>query len=73
MTIGQIKKLTAETAPNYFSKDTMRFFKQRMSDFSVIKCEDGRYRISALVGIDGAFGLTSVRFFNPENNKLENE
>ena len=73
MKISKIKELTAETAPHYFSKDTMRFFKQKMSDFSVSKCKDGRYRISAPVGIDGAFGLESVRFFNPKNNELENE
>jgi len=66
MTIGQIKKLTAETAPYYFSKDTMRFFKQRMSDFKVSKCEDGRYQIQA----PSNYG-TSVRYFNPGNNELE--
>lgn len=66
MTISQIKKLTAETAPHYFSKDTMRFFKQKMSDFSVSKCEDGRYRIQAPT----TYG-ESVRYFNPVNNELE--
>lgn len=66
MTIGQIKKLTAETAPHYFARDTMRFFKQRMSDFKVSKCEDGRYQIQA----PSNYG-TSVRYFNPGNNELE--
>ena len=66
MTIGQIKKLTAETAPYYFARVTMRFFKQRMSDFKVSKCEDGRYLIQA----PSKYG-TSVRYFNPVNNELE--
>jgi hypothetical protein len=66
MTISEIKKLTAETAPYYFARDTMRFFKQRMSDFKVSKCEDGRYLIQA----PSKYG-TSVRYFNPVNNELE--
>jgi hypothetical protein len=66
MTIGQIKKLTAETEPYYFSRKTMRWWGQRMSDFSVSKCEDGRYLIQA----PSKYG-ESVRYFNPSNNELE--
>ena len=66
MTISEIKKLTSETEPYYFSRKTMRWWGQRMSDFSVIKCEDGRYRIQA----PSKYG-DSVRYFNPSNNELE--
>jgi hypothetical protein len=66
MTISQIKKLTAETEPYYFSRKTMRWWGQRMSDFSVSKCEDGRYLIQA----PSKYG-ESVRYFNPSNNELE--
>ena len=66
MTISQIKKLTAETEPYYFSRKTMRWWGQKMSDFSVSKCEDGRYRIQA----PSKYG-ESVRYFNPSNNELE--
>ena len=66
MTISQIKKLTAETEPYYFSRKTMRWWGQKMSDFSVSKCEDGRYLIKA----PSKYG-ESVRYFNPSNNELE--
>jgi hypothetical protein len=66
MTINQIKKLTAETAPYYFARDTMRFFKQKMSDFKVSKCGCGKYKIKG----KSPYG-TSVRYFNPSNNELE--
>lgn len=73
MTIYEIKRLTAETEPYYFDRKTMQFFGQTMKSFKVEKCEDGRYKISAPMKSywDTPIG-TSVRFFNPENNKLEN-
>ena len=66
MTISEIKKLTAETEPYYFSRKTMRWWGQKMSDFSVSKCEDGRY----LIQDPSKYG-ESVRYFNPSNNELE--
>ena len=66
MTISQIKKLTAETEPYYFSRKTMRWWGQKMSDFKVSKCEDGRYLIQA----PSKYGEL-VRYFNPSNNELE--
>jgi len=72
MTIYQIKQLTAETAPYYFSKDSMRFFGQTMKSFKVSKCEDGRYQISApMKDSRGVVMGESVRYFNPANNALE--
>jgi hypothetical protein len=66
MTISQIKKLTAETEPYYFARKTMRWWGQRMSDFRVSKCEDGRYLVQA----PSKHGMC-IRYFNPSNNKLE--
>lgn len=74
LTIYDIKRLTAETAPYFFTRKTLRFFGQTMRSFSVKKCGD-RVRISAPM-IDRFTGRVmgeTVRFFNPENNKLENE
>lgn len=72
MTISEIKKLTAETAPYYFDKKTLDFFGQKMKSFKVSKCEDGRYQISAPVKtIWGTHVGTSVRYFNPKSNELE--
>jgi len=74
MTIYEIKRLTSETAPHYFDKKTLEFFGQTMRCFKVEKCEDGRYQISApMRSYYGTPLGTSVRFFNPENNKLETE
>lgn len=66
LTIYDIKRLTADTAPYFFTKDTMRFFMQRLSDFKVYQQTDGRYKIIA----DRPYGQT-LRFFNPLNNALE--
>jgi hypothetical protein len=67
MTIYEIKRLTEEISPYYFSRKTLKFFGQTLKDFSVMKQIDGRYRISA----PRKHGGESVRYFNPENNKLE--
>ena len=75
MTIHEIKKRTKKTAPFFFSRNTMRCFGQRLSDFTVEKQSDGRYKISAPVnpfflGLEK--NLETVRYFNPKNNVLEN-
>ncbi len=74
MTIHEIKRLTQETNPYYFDRQTMRFFGQRLRDFRVQKQPDGRYRISApITDRDGRNMGESVRFFNPANNELEDK
>ena len=75
MTIYEIKKRTKKTAPFFFSRNTMRCFGQRLSDFTVEKQSDGRYKISApsdpfFLGSEN--NHETVRYFNPENNVLEN-
>ena len=71
MTIYEIKRLTQDTAPYFFSRDTMRFFGQTLKDFRVKKQADGRYRVSASSGDNWDGDHATVRFFNPENNELE--
>ena len=66
LTIYDIKRLTAESSPNFFSRETMRFFGQTLKMFTVGKCDDGRYFISA----PRKHGGRTERFFNPENNTL---
>ena len=69
MTIYEIKRLTKETAPYFFSRDTMKFFNQTLKDFKVKKQIDGRYKITA----KGRYNTTTKRFFNPKNNELESK
>lgn len=73
MTIQEIKERTLKTAPYFFSDDTMRFFGQKLSDFKVSKQSDGRYKISAKSGANWSQILKTVKYFNPINNRLENE
>ena len=77
MTIYDIKELTAQTAPNFFSTGTLKFFGQTMRSFSVTKQDDGRYLISApsywyINGKRTLMGMTE-RYFNPVTNQLDLE
>jgi hypothetical protein len=71
MTIYEVKEKTKKTAPYFFSRDTMKFFGQKMKDFKVKKASDGRYKITAQSGANWKFNHETIRYFNPENNKLE--
>ena len=73
MTIYEIKRLTQESAPYFFTPKTLKFFGQTMRSFSVRKQADGRYLISAPM-IDRFTGRnmgTTKRFFNPQTNNLD--
>jgi hypothetical protein len=70
MTIYEIKELTKNTAPYFFSRDSMRFFGQTMKCFRVYKQPDGRYLVTAPYGAGKPKGQT-VRYFNPETNELD--
>lgn len=65
MTIYEIKRRTAETAPYFFSRKTMKFFKQTLKDFSVKKIGDKKYLITAKSGVH-----TTARIFDTETNTL---
>jgi hypothetical protein len=73
MTIYEIKRLTAETSPYFFSTSTLKFFGQTMRSFSVRKQSDGRYLISApMMDYTGKRVGETKRFFNPQTNELDN-
>jgi len=46
-TIAEIKRNTKTKAPYFFDAKTMKFFGQRMSDYKVHKCSDGKVYIYA--------------------------
>tara|TARA_R100001039_G_scaffold10623_1_gene5455 strand:+ start:58837 stop:59067 length:231 start_codon:yes stop_codon:yes gene_type:complete len=75
MTIYDIKRLSSETSPHFFTRKSLKFFGQTMKDFKVYKQSDGRYMITAPMKNthrnNKVIGQT-VRYFNPKNNKLEN-
>jgi hypothetical protein len=72
MTIYEIKEKTQDSAPYFFTRDTLKFFHQTMSMFRVKKMKDGRFYISApMRDHTGRKVGTTERYFNPENNKLE--
>ncbi len=77
MTIEDIKELTAQTAPKFFTSEALAYFGQTMRSFSVTKQDDVRYFISApsywyINGKRTLMGMTE-RYFNPTNNQLEAE
>jgi hypothetical protein len=72
MNIYDIKNLTSETAPYFFTKETMKFFGQTMRSFKIKKQLDGRYKIEApMKNRDGEKIGSTTRYFNPINNELE--
>ncbi len=70
-TIYDIARLTSETSPYFFSRETLKFFGQRMSDFKVYKQDDGRYLVTAPVIKNGKEVSRTQKYFNPETNELE--
>ena len=47
MTIYEIKRRLEDSAPQFFSRETLKFFGQTMKDFRVYKQEDGRFLFTA--------------------------
>jgi hypothetical protein len=75
LTIYDIKTLTAQTSPYFFTTKTLKFFGQTMRSFKVYKQTDGRYLIMAPM-VDRFTGRnmgTTKRFFNPITNELEHQ
>lgn len=71
MTIYDIKQATLETAPYFFTRDTLKFFGHTLKSFSVHRMNDGRFCVSAPIRQSGRPAGQTVRFYNPANNKLE--
>lgn len=74
LTIYDIKRLSEDKAPYFFSCDSLKFFGQTMRSFSVYKNKElGKYYISApMRDRSGKRVGTTERYFNPETNELEN-
>ena len=72
MTIYEIKRLTAITAPYFFTRNTLKFFGQTLKDFRVYKQTNGTYLITApMFDRSGRNVGTTERIFNPLTNKME--
>jgi len=73
LTIYDIKRLSEGKSPYFFTRDTLKFFNQKMSDFKVCRYfELGLYHISAnMKDNSGKIVGRTVRYFNPETNNLE--
>ena len=69
-TISEIRELTKETSPYFFSCDTLRFFGQTMSSFSVYHIKD-RVFIAANSGYNWDGQHLTAREFIPKTNELK--
>lgn len=67
LTIKQIKELTKDTEPDYFTPKILRLWGQKLSDFKVTALNSGKYEIRAKCNK----GTDSVRIFNPTTKRLE--
>ena len=68
-TIQEIRELSKETAPYFFTRDTLRFFGQTMSSFSVHHVK-GRVFIAANSGSNWEGQHLTAREFIPETKEL---
>lgn len=66
MTIYEIKRLTEKTEPYFFSRNTMKFFKQTLKDFRVYKLNKFEYLITA----KSFAGNLTQRIFDIRTNEL---
>ena len=67
-TISEIKAKTLKTNPYFFSRDTMRFFGQRMSSFRVRRSPKGNIFIYAPGQKSAGAGYTFRQYKNGELN-----
>lgn len=71
-TIYEIKELTKESSPYFFSDDTMDFFGQRLSDFKVYETDsEHKFLIVAYSRKPEFKGCKTERIFNSLTNELE--
>lgn len=70
MTIYEIKRRTEETAPEFFTRGTMKFFGQTLKDYKVYKIDNENYLITAPMRMRGKVIGHTRRLFNTETNKL---
>lgn len=72
-TIYEIKRATQESAPHFFSRDTLRFFGQAMRSFRVSATDSpNRWEISAPIrDRDGRNIGETVRIYDATKGTLE--
>jgi len=73
MTIYEIKRRTEETAPEFFTRQTLKFFGQTLKDFRVYKMDSKNYLITAPMRMRGEVIGHTRRLFNTDTNKLQLE
>jgi len=73
MTIYEIKRRTEETAPEFFTRQTLKFFGQTLKDFRVYKMDSKNYLITAPMRMRGEVIGQTRRLFNTDTNKLQLE
>ena len=77
MNIEDIQNATKDTAPYFFCESNMRLWGQTLNDFTVTRCDDGRYKIVAPIRTTATiYGhrcpLTeTIRFYNPVTHRLD--
>ena len=72
-TIYDIKYLTKESLPYYFSRDTLKCFNQTLKDFYVHPLHKGHYKISAPSYWGGKLMGVTIMYFNPISNTLNQD
>ena len=73
MTIYEIKRRTEETSPEFFTRQTLKFFGQTLKDFRVYKVDSKNYLITAPMRMRGEIIGHTRRLFNTNTNKLQLE
>jgi len=73
MTIYEIKRRTEVTAPEFFTRQTLKFFGQTLKDFRVYKMDSKNYLITAPMRMRGKVIGHTRRLFNTDTNKLQLE
>lgn len=73
MTIYDIKRLTQDSQPYFFSRNTLKLFGQTLKDFKITKINETQYRISAPRLLNGKRIGDTVRIFDTTVNDLLHE
>ena len=75
MTIHEIKAKVEATGSHFFERETMKFFNQRLRDFSVTKYQhngiNGNLIEAPIYDREGHHVGLTRKFYNPETYKLE--
>jgi hypothetical protein len=71
MTIYEIKEQTKKTAPHFFSRETMKFFNQRLKDFKVKKLNETQYLIYAPSYWDSKLMGNTMRIYDTITKELK--